>query len=94
MKDNNMDLENAQVNAEPQKSEEELREEMLAWDRLLLVTKRNALLNKSDKYLVSDFPITEEKRAAIVAWRKALYEMEQSESFINEGAFEFPKKPE
>ena len=84
---------NAQVNAELQKTEEDLREEMLAWDRLILVTKRNALLNKSDKYLFSDFPVSEEKRAAIIAWRALLYGMEQSESFINEGVFEFPEKP-
>jgi hypothetical protein len=88
----NNDLEN--VNAFSQKSEEELREEKLAWDRLLLVTKRNALLNKSDKYLLADFPVSEEKRAAIVAWRGQLYAMEQSESYINEGVFEFPEKPE
>jgi hypothetical protein len=91
---NNNDLENAQVGAEAPKTEEELREEKLAWDRLLLVTKRNALLNKSDKYLLPDFPVSEEKRAAIVAWRALLYGMEQSESYINEGTFEFPEKPE
>lgn len=84
------DLENVQA----PKTEEELREEKLAWDRLLLVTKRNALLNKSDKYLLPDFPVSEERKAAIVAWRGQLYAMEQSESFINEGTFAFPEKPE
>ena len=76
-----------------QKTPEELRVEYLAWKQLLLTVKRNDLLNRSDKYLVSDFPIDEEYRARIIEWRSALYNMEQSESFINDGEFEFPEKP-
>jgi hypothetical protein len=61
--------------------------------QLLLVAKRNDLLNRSDKYLVSDFPIDEADRGKIIEWRAGLYRMEQSDSFINEGEFEFPEKP-
>jgi hypothetical protein len=78
---------------EEQKTEEQLRAEELAWNQLLLVTKRNALLNKSDKYLLPDFPISNEDREKIIEWRAGLYNMEHSDSFINDGEFEFPERP-
>jgi hypothetical protein len=78
----------------PQLSEEEMREEKPAWDKLLLVTKRNEMLNKSDKYLVSDFPISAAQKKEIIAWRKALYAMENDAGFIADGVFEFPPKPD
>jgi hypothetical protein len=76
-----------------QKTPEELRAEYIAWKQQLLVVKRNGLLQKSDKYLVSDFPIDEADRERIVEWRAGLYQMEHSDSFINEGEFEFPARP-
>jgi hypothetical protein len=59
-----------------------------------LIAHRNMLLQKSDKYLCTDFPITAESRQAIVEWRTELYKMEFSDSFQNDGTFEFPLRPQ
>jgi hypothetical protein len=76
-----------------QKTAEELRAEYIEWNKILLVKRRNELLNNSDKYLVSDFPISEADREKIIEWRAALYNMEHNDSFVNDGEFEFPDRP-
>jgi hypothetical protein len=76
-----------------QKTQEELHAEYIEWKKLLLAVKRNDLLKNSDKYLVSDFPIDEAGREKIIEWRRGLYNMEHSDSFVNDGEFEFQERP-
>ncbi len=56
---------------------------------------RNELLNRTDRYILSDFPITDEQKQEIILYRKTL------RSFINDfqdiilkGVIvDFPKQP-
>ena len=53
--------------------------------------RRNARLRSSDKYLVADFPITEERLAEVRAYRAALRALPEQEGFPD---MELPAKPE
>jgi len=48
------------------------------WDLVYLRNTRNSLLQLTDKYLLSDFPISDEKRYEIIEYRQYL------RNFINE----------
>ena len=56
---------------------------------------RNELLNRTDRYILSDFPITEEQKQEIILYRQTL------RSFINENKdkiltgviVDFPEQP-
>ena len=49
--------------------------------------KRDELLLKSDRYMLQDFPITDDVRESLIGYRQTLRDMPQS------GATEFPVKP-
>jgi hypothetical protein len=48
------------------------------WDLVYLRNTRNSLLQLTDKYLLSDFPISDEKRYEIIEYRQYL------RNFINQ----------
>ena len=56
---------------------------------------RNELLNRTDRYILSDYPITDEQKQEIILYRQKL------RSFINDfqdiilkgGIVDFPKQP-
>jgi hypothetical protein len=48
------------------------------WDLVYLRNTRNSLLQLTDKYLLSDFPISDDKRYEIIEYRQYL------RNFINE----------
>ena len=50
------------------------------WDLVYLRNTRNSLLQLTDKYLLSDYPISDEKRYEIIEYRQYL------RNFINENA--------
>jgi chromatin segregation and condensation protein Rec8/ScpA/Scc1 (kleisin family) len=89
-----MEQEQEQQQGFEKRTPEELRAEYIAWKQQLLRVKSNNLLQKSDKYHLSDFPIDKADRDKITEWRAGLYQMEHSDSFINDGEFDFPEKPE
>lgn len=43
--------------------------------------KRNKLLKDSDKYMLADFPISEEQRTKVLEYRQALRDITKQESF-------------
>jgi hypothetical protein len=49
-----------------------------SWNLVFLRNTRNSLLQLTDKYLLSDFPISDEKRYEIIEYRQYL------RNFINE----------
>ncbi len=49
-----------------------------SWDLVFLRNTRNSLLQLTDKYLLSDYPISDEKRYEIIEYRQYL------RNFINE----------
>ena len=61
-----------------------LREEM---KKLYIISQRNQLLDKTDKYLLPDFPITPEQLEIVKEYRQALRD------FTNNN-YEIPIKPE
>jgi hypothetical protein len=42
------------------------------WDLIYLRNTRNSLLQQTDKYLLSDYPISDEKRYEIIEYRQYL----------------------
>lgn len=46
--------------------------------------KRDGLLTKSDKYVLPDFPITNEQRALVMDYRRALREIPEQDGFPHE----------
>ena len=53
--------------------------------------RRDARLRASDRYLLPDFPITEERLAEVRAYRAALRELPERDGFPD---VELPAKPE
>ena len=49
-----------------------------SWDLVFLRNTRNSLLQLTDKYLLSDYPISDEKRYEIIEYRQYL------RNFINQ----------
>ena len=49
-----------------------------SWDLVFLRNPRNSLLQLTDKYLLSDYPISDEKRYEIIEYRQYL------RNFINQ----------
>jgi len=43
-----------------------------SWDLVFLRNTRNSLLQLTDKYLLPDYPISDEKRCEIIEYRKYL----------------------
>ena len=71
---------------EPEEEKLRLREEIT---KLYIISQRNQLLNKTDKYLLPDFPITVDNLIIIKEYRQALrdftnnnYIMPERPSFI------------
>ena len=71
---------------EPEEEKLRLREEIT---KLYIISQRDQLLNKTDKYLLPDFPITAENLIIIKEYRQALrdftnnnYIMPERPSFI------------
>lgn len=60
---------------EPEKTTEELAQEKRA--------ERDISLAQTDKYMLSDFPITDEKREQYKAYRQYLRDLPEQESFPN-----------
>lgn len=53
----------------------EQRNEELKTATEVMRLERNHLLNETDKYMVSDFPITEEKKQEFLTYRKSLRDL-------------------
>ena len=68
---------------EPEISEENLAEEIR--------NKRDRLLSQSDKYMLPDYPISDDDRTLIRGYRQALRDITKQESFPL--SVEFPKFP-
>ena len=66
---------------EPEKTTEELAQEKRA--------ERDNLLAQTDKYMLPDFPITEEKLAQYKAYRQYLRDLPESWSFPNVDVLSF-----
>lgn len=50
--------------------------------------KRNYLLNKTDKYMISDYPLTKEQKAKVIEYRQMLRDLPKQNGFPN---IEIPK---
>ena len=59
---------------------------------------RNELLNQTDRYLLNDYPITEEQKQEVIIYRQKLRDFinENKSKYLNDGInfIEFPKPPE
>ena len=57
---------------------------------------RNELLNKTDRYILEDYPISQEQREIIKTYRQNLrnYINENSEKILNGEKIDFPKQPD
>lgn len=75
------------VEAIPEKTEEEKYEEACEAVR----SKRDALISGTDYLMTSDYPIDEETRAAVSAYRQALRDVPQQDGFPY--AIVWPEKP-
>ena len=71
----------------PEPELEEILEEREELFKLSMKFKRNILLNETDKYLLSDYPITPEKLEIVKEYRQKLRE-------ITNNNYEMPIKPE
>lgn len=67
----------------PEKTTEELAQDKRA--------ERDILLAQTDKYMLSDFPITDEERAQYKAYRQYLRDLPEQESFPNVEIMTFEK---
>ena len=65
------------------------------WKLILLRNTRNAYLQLTDKYLLSDYPITEEKKNIIIEYRQMLRDFINinKEAISNGLEFELPPIP-
>lgn len=80
-----MDLEANEVVAEQKKKKTSFKspgddnnDNKEYWDLVFLRNTRNSLLQLTDKYLLSDYPISDEKRYEIIEYRQYL------RNFINQ----------
>ena len=57
---------------------------------------RNELLNKTDKYILSDYPITLEQQMIIKSYRQELREFidNNTELILTGAKLDFPKQPD
>jgi hypothetical protein len=57
---------------------------------------RNELLNRTDKYLLNDYPITQEQKEIIINYRQQLRQFinNNQEKLLNGDQVELPKQPE
>ena len=56
-------------------------------------TIRNAILNETDKYIMSDYPVTDEYRQKIVEYRRFLRDIPNQKGFPREIVWgEFPEQ--
>ena len=58
---------------------------------------RNELLNQTDRYLLNDYPITEEQKTEVINYRQKLRDFinENKTKYLDDGInfIEFPKAP-
>lgn len=73
-----------------------LMEDPNEWQLYLLRTTRNTYLNYTDKYLLSDHPITQENLEIIKAYRQMLREFinNNKDLILSGGTVEIPPIPE
>ena len=66
-----------------------------SWDLVFLRNTRNSLLQLTDKYLLSDFPISDEKRYEIIEYRQYLRNFINinQEAILNVENIEIPPIP-
>ena len=57
-------------------------------------TQRNQKLEGTDKYTLSDFPISEEERTAWLTYRQALRDLPETLTEENVDSFEWPTQPD
>ncbi len=59
---------------------------------------RNELLNQTDRYLLNDYPITEEQKTEVINYRQKLRDFinENKTKYLDDGInfIEFPKAPD
>ena len=59
---------------------------------------RNELLNQTDRYLLNDYPITEEQKTEVISYRQKLRDFinENKSKYLDDGInfIEFPKAPD
>jgi hypothetical protein len=59
---------------------------------------RNELLNQTDRYLLNDYPITEEQKIEVINYRQKLRDFinENKTKYLDDGInfIEFPKVPD
>jgi Phage tail assembly chaperone protein len=57
---------------------------------------RNELLNRTDKYLLSDYPIVQEQKEIIIKYRQELRDFinNNQDKILNGDQVEFPKQPD
>ena len=59
---------------------------------------RNELLNQTDRYLLNDYPITEEQKKEVINYRQKLRDFinENKSKYLDDGInfIEFPKAPD
>jgi len=59
---------------------------------------RNELLNQTDKYLLYDYPITEEQKEEVIIYRQSLRNFinDNKDKYLKDGInfIEFPKAPD
>lgn len=59
---------------------------------------RNELLNQTDRYLLNDYPITEEQKTEVITYRQKLRDFinENKSKYLDDGInfIEFPKAPD
>ena len=57
---------------------------------------RNELLNRTDKYLLNDYPITQQQKEIIINYRQQLRQFinDNQEKILNGDQVELPKQPE
>ena len=59
---------------------------------------RNELLNQTDRYLLNDYPITEEQKTEVINYRQKLRDFinENKSKYLDDGIdfIEFPKAPD
>jgi hypothetical protein len=64
-----------------------------AYDMKLLREKRDKLLKETDVYMISDFPLSEDKKQQLIEYRQALRDLPQVSLLDEQSSISWPTPP-